>query len=85
MIVSIPSTEKFDYRTLIEKLVCSDQSKLSMLHRCPQRSGRDGSQSCVESKLGDRDDWQAQFKQSKTTDMTTLVDHLLDLPEFIDI
>lgn len=75
------------YHELMEKLVCSVESKLCMIHRCPSCPGALVLASFLEA-VCKIDDFNAgevlKYKQWVTTDRTTLQDCCMTLEEFVE-
>ncbi|MES9880157.1 MAG: hypothetical protein ABW185_04670 [Sedimenticola sp.] len=88
MISALPSETAVTYHDLMAKLVCSVDSNLCMIHRCPECPGADELRSHLETLCGVSDrlapDETIQYKQWLTTDRTTLQTLSMPLQEFID-
>ena len=73
------------YHDLMEKMVCSVESKMCMIHRCPACPGTDGLLSYLESLCNSHaQDEIVHFKQWLTVDRTTLQDCSKQIDEFIE-
>ena len=86
MVGALPTESTITYHELMEKLVCSVDSKICMLHRCPSCPGSESLfhflyEACKLDKVSD--EALINYKQWVTTDRTTLQDCSKTVIEFI--
>ena len=90
MLSVLPSNEQstaLSYYDLMGKLVCSLDSKLCMIYRCPECPGAEGLTSYLEAICEpqvDETDEVVYYKQWVTVDRTTLQDCSKPLDEFLE-
>ena len=87
MIAALPLKEMVTYHDLLEKIVCSIDSKLCMLHQCDECPGTYGLQQYLKSKPEDAilQDEVVNFKYWISTDRTTLEERTKHITEFMEI
>ena len=88
MVAALPLSEKITYHDLSERLVCSTDSILCMLHRCVNYPGITGLQTFLENKLEGtilENDESIVYKQWISTDRTTLEESIKPISEYLDI
>ena len=80
------SALSLDYKEMMTKLVCNVQSKVCMVHRCTNCPGRLNLISFLHQLISDhgRINEEITFQQWESTDRTTLVHIVMDMPEFIE-
>ena len=73
--------EKITYHDLLDKLVCSTDQSICMLHRCENCPGSSELESYIYNNMTDEVD-NVTFKQWVTTDRSTLVDQTMTRGEY---
>lgn len=75
MLFALPVKEKVTYHDLMDKMVCSVESKECMLHRCNSCPGKDGLMLYLQQLTDAADDSDlVHYKQWESTDRTTMVE-----------
>ena len=85
MIAALPTETNITYHDLLEKLVCSVEEKLCMVHRCPTCPGANRLKTNLEELFSSNDpDETIVYQQWLTADRTTLQDCSMPLHELVD-
>ena len=87
LVSALPTNGTVKYHDLISKMVCSVDSKLCMVHRCPNCPRVDNVREYImtQCEVDDQANEIIHYKQWVTTDRTTLEDCSKPLDAFIDV
>jgi len=86
MLSALPTQSKLTYHDLMEKLVCNVESNECMLHRCSACPGKEGLMQYLRELCDTSyDEASVHYKQWESTDRTTLVKHVQDLTEYLEV
>ena len=76
------ATLDLDYKDMIDKIVCSRESRTCMIHRCNECPGKEALRSQVEAALTNKDN--ICFQQWQTTDRTKMFTQTMPVGEFVE-
>ena len=76
------ATLDLDYKNMIDKIVCSRESRTCMIHRCNECPGKEALRSQVEAALTNKDN--ICFQQWQTTDRTKMFTQTMPVGEFVE-